>query len=339
LAFSSIFAHFAVLLQPPVLDLEPRSLDFRDQDIGMASSPQTVTLKNNLAAGLDISAIAITGTDAADFTEANDCPISPATLAPGGSCIITVTFAPSTIGAMTAAVTISNNDPGSPQQTVNLTGNGINPIVTLSATSLSFSSQPVSTTSAAQPVTVTNSGTTPLIVSGITTSGDFEQTNNCPVPPTLAVSAACTINVTFTPTAGGTVTGTLTITDNALSSPQTVSLTGVGVPPAVTLSATDLMFGSYAIGVPSSLQTVTVTNNGPGPLAVTKVTTSGAFSQTNNCVGTVAALANCTINVTYTPTASGPQAGFLTITDNAVASPQTVSLTGTGVSPTATASP
>jgi acid phosphatase len=107
------------------------------------------------------------------------------------------------------------------------------PAVTLSPTALTFASQTVGTTSAAQAVTLTNSQSTALSITSIaftgTNSGDFGQTNNCPLSPsTLAANGTCTINVTFAPTATGTRSATLAVTDNASNSPQTASLSGTG---------------------------------------------------------------------------------------------------------------
>jgi len=99
--------------------------------------------------------------------------------------------------------------------------------VTLNPTSLNFGNVTVNTTSASQPVTLTNSQAVSLTITSITTSGDYAQTNNCGT--TLAANASCTINVTFTPTVSGTRTGTLSVNDNGPGSPQTASLTGVGV--------------------------------------------------------------------------------------------------------------
>src|SRR5207248_1952863 len=105
------------------------------------------------------------------------------------------------------------------------------PAVSLSPTSLSFGNQNINTTSAAQTVTLTNSGGGSLTISSIavtgTNAGDFAQTNNC--PSTLAAGASCTISVTFTPTASGTRSASVSITDNAAGSPQSVSLSGSGV--------------------------------------------------------------------------------------------------------------
>ncbi len=108
-------------------------------------------------------------------------------------------------------------------------GGGGNPTATLTTnpTSLSFGNQTVGTTSAAQAVSVINTGTAAAAVSSIAASGDYAQTNSC--GSSIAAGGSCTINVTFKPTATGTRTGAVTITSNATNSPTTVSLTGTGV--------------------------------------------------------------------------------------------------------------
>ncbi len=108
------------------------------------------------------------------------------------------------------------------------------PGVRLSATSLTFSGEVVGTTSPAQTITLTNSGNAPLAVTSIMPSGDFAQTNTC--GSSVAASASCSINVTFRPTAGGTASGALSISDNASGSPQSVELSGYGMAGLVKLS-------------------------------------------------------------------------------------------------------
>src|SRR5205823_2047505 len=100
---------------------------------------------------------------------------------------------------------------------------------------------------------------------------------------------------------------------------------------SVTLSPTSLNFGNQTVGVPSTAQTVTLTNNQSVSLSITSVATSGDYSQTNTCGTSVAANGSCTISVTFTPTTTGTRTGTLTVTDNGPASPQTASLTGVGV--------
>jgi hypothetical protein len=100
------------------------------------------------------------------------------------------------------------------------------PAANFSPLSLSFAGQPLETSSSAQSVTLTNSGNAALTISSIMASGDFAQTSNCGT--SVAAGNNCTISVTFTPTATGTRTGALTITDNASGSPQTVQVSGTG---------------------------------------------------------------------------------------------------------------
>ena len=109
------------------------------------------------------------------------------------------------------------------------------PVVSLSPTSVSFGNHQVNTSSAAQTVTLTNSGNAALAIHSIGLSGpnggDFHQQNTCPnSSSTLAAGASCTISVTFTPTAEGTRSASLAIADNASGSPQSVTLSGTGVP-------------------------------------------------------------------------------------------------------------
>jgi len=137
-------------------------------------------------------------------------------------------FTPSQLGLRSASMTISDSGPVSPQ-TLSLNGeggeSGVN--ATLSATSLNFGSRTLDTTSPPQPITLSNFGTMTLSITGITASPNFGQTNTCNL--SLASGASCTLNLTFSPSQTGDLTGTLSLTDNAADSPQTVSLSGNGV--------------------------------------------------------------------------------------------------------------
>ena len=201
---------------------------------------------------------------------------------------------------------------------------------------LTFGSQILGTTSAVRTVTLTNSGTDTLNISSIaitgTNIGDFGETHTCGA--SLAQSANCTISVTFRPAAAGSRTAAITVTDDAPGSPQSVSLTGTGTAPAVMLSATNLNFSPQLVTTASAAQSVTLTNNGTATLNIACIAVGGAnsgdFSQTNTCGATLAAAANCSMSVTFKPTATGNRAANVSITDDAAGSPQTVTLTGTG---------
>ena len=309
--------------------VSPATLSFGNQLLGTPGTPQGVTVANPGGAAISISSLTISN----GWTETDNClPAVPA----NSSCNIRVVFAPTTSGNQSGAITLTDDATNSPQ-IITLSGTALAPAVTLSTQSLTFAAQAPATTSAPQTILLTNTGTGGLIPLTIATTGDFAQTNNCNVP--LNPGTACTIGVTFTPTAGGMRTGTLTLTDNATNSPQTVVLTGTGSGAMVSLSTTSLTFAGQGISTPSAPQTITLTN--PGGLALTPLTisTSGDFAETDTCAGSVAAGAKCTISVTFTPTASGARSGTLTLTDNASNSPQAVTLSGTGLGPLISLSP
>ena len=239
-----------------------------------------------------------------------------------------MTFTPTQTGTRTGTLTITDNAAGSPQM-VSLTGTGTAPAVTLSASSLSVGNQAVGTTSAMHTMTLTNSGNAALTVTSVTASGDFAETNTC--GGSLAAGASCTISVTFTPTAPGTKAGTITITDNAPGSLHVVTLTGTGIGPAVSFSASTLSVGGQVVGTTSAAHKLTLTNTGNAALSITSVAVSPAsLSQINTCGSSLAAGASCTVSVTFTPTTAGEITGVLGITDNAAGSPQQVVLSGVG---------
>jgi len=212
--------------------------------------------------------------------------------------------------------------------------NGGGPVVSLSPTSLSFPVRLVGSPSPAKTVTLTNTGTATLQISGITITGanpsDFSQTNNCGT--NLAPNASCTIRVVFTPQAKNSRTAAVTITDNAPDSPQSVALSGIGT--VVKLQPANLNLGNQQVGTSSQPKPVTLTNIGSTPLQITRIGITGAnaadFSQTNNCGSNLGPGASCTINVTFTPTAVGSRSAFVNIIDDGGGSPQRVALSGTG---------
>ena len=340
-AFSPQTISLTGIVSAPTAGLAPPSLTFANTLVGTPSAVQTITLSNTGNGALNLTSIAITGTNSGDFSQTNTCGTS---VAAGANCSISVTFKPTATGTRSASVSITDNASGSPQS-VGLTGTGTVPIAGLAPTSLTFINQLLGTSSAAQAITLSNTGTAAMSITSIaitgTNLGDFSQTNTCGT--SVAAGANCSISVTFTPTATGARSAAVTITDNASGSPQSAGLTGTGVAPAATLAPTSLAFSSVLVGATSAAQTITLSNGGTGALSLTSIaitgTNLGDFSQTNTCGTSVAAGANCSISVTFTPTATGARSAAVTITDNASGSPQSAPLTGTGTGPVATLSP
>jgi len=334
----------------PSAALSAPSITFTDQNVGSSSSAQSVTLSNSGTGALTIASIAIGGADASDFATTNNCS---GAVAAGSSCAISVTFKPTAPGTRTATLTITDNagNAAGSMQTVALSGTGIGvPYASVTPPSLTFATTVIGTTTAAQTVTVSNStGTGPLsitqIVIGGTNAGDFSDTTTCGA--TLAAGSTCSISVTFTPTAAGSRTANLHVIDNSgnTGSTQNVTLSGTGTAgggaPSAALSPSSLTFQTQTDGTTSAAQTLTLANSGNAPLSIASIalggTDPGDFADTTTCGSSLAAAANCSISVTFKPTAAGSRSATVTVTDNAgnvAGSTQTAMLSGTGTTST-----
>jgi uncharacterized repeat protein (TIGR03803 family) len=204
------------------------------------------------------------------------------------------------------------------------------PVVTFSPTSVNFGNQVIDTTSTAHKVTVTNTGTSTLDISGVSTTGDFAVSSNTCGGAMLPVGSSCKISVTFTPTQLGPLTGTLNVTDNAPNSPQEEPLSGTGIGP-VTLNPSKAVYGKQKVGTTSAPKVFTLTNLQTTTLTGIASSTTGDFAvSSTTCGTTLAAKQHCTISVTFTPTKTGTRTGQLSVSDSASNSPQTAALTGTG---------
>jgi len=211
------------------------------------------------------------------------------------------------------------------------------PELTVNPASLSFGNQFLNSASASQSVTVKNIGTANITMTSIVPSSSFSETDNC--PGSLAGGASCQVNVVFQPTTLGAVSGTLTLTDSDSSSPQTVSLSGTGVQPLVTLLPASLTFSTPQGGT-SAAQTLTLANNGTVSVSISSITIAGtgaaAFAQTNNCPSSLAVNSSCSIGVTFSPPVGGTSfSAQVTVKDSDSSSPQTADLSGTGTLPVA----
>jgi hypothetical protein len=318
----------------PTAQASPTSLTFAAQTVSTSSAAQAVTLSNTGTAALTVSGITFTGTNPADFSQTNNCGTS---LANGSTCTINVTFKPTAAGSRAATLQVADNAAGSPQL-VSLTGTGVAavPVVSFSVTSIAFPVTLDFTTATAKPVTLRNAGPGTLTISSIAITGtnaaEFAiSSKTCGV--TVVSGGSCVVNVTFKPQAGTARTASLTFTDNGAGNPQNVALSGTGT--MVSNSPTTLTYGVQMVGTTSASKAVTLTNAGPGSLAISSITFIGNnpndFTQTNNCGTSLASGASCTINVKFAPKAMGTRKATLRITDSDLTSPETVTITGTAL--------
>jgi hypothetical protein len=319
----------------PVVTLTPVILSFGQAPgqvsstgpvlLNTTSASQQVEAENSGSVAVTITSVAITS----PFTIAsNSCGTS--TLQPQTDCQVMVAFAPTQRGAVAGTLTFTD---GAGTQTVQLSGYGSAPPTdTLNPTSLTFPATFIGQLSAAQTVSLTNTGDLPLNGISFAVSGPFTESDNC--NGQLAANSSnssCAISVQFLPTAVGTQTGLLTVKD-ALQT-QTVALSGTGLqPPVLTVSPTSLDFGAVVPGQSSAAQTVTVTNG--SSIAATSLTVSAAspfsLTQQNTCTGSLAAGASCTAGVIFQPAAYGTFTGALSVSSTSISSPYSVALTGEG---------
>jgi hypothetical protein len=323
------------------ISLSPTSLTFASQTVGTTSAPKTVTLTNNMSASLTVTSIASSGDYAVAGSGTTPCVIAGMTLLAKAKCTFSVTFTPKqNASAITGAATVAYSGSFSPQE-VGLTGGGTGGATTSPLTftpaTLSFKNTLIGA-SASLPVTVKNSSASSLSISGIKAIGNYTAAGSGTTPcgGSLGAGATCTMTVTFKPTINGTIKGAVAIANSTAVSLQIYNVSGAAVLP-LTFSPASLTFASQAVGSTSAAKTVTLTNNAGTGMSGIAFVASGdytAFATGGTpCGAGLGAHANCTIGVTFTPSATGAIKGSVTVTYSGVTpsfSPQEISLTGTG---------
>ena len=217
--------------------LMPATLDFGSLTVGTTSAVQMATLSNTGGVPQSITSFGFFGSNANSFNETNDCGPS---LAAGKSCSIMITCTPASTGALSASLGANFPSP-EPQLSTALSCTGTaavtpTPQAVLTPTTANFGSVTTGSTSPTQIFTLTNGGTASLAINSVMVGGSnasafMVSSNNCVT--SLAAGSFCTISLAFTPTAVGSATATLTVSDNAAGSPQTSALSGTGAAPAV----------------------------------------------------------------------------------------------------------
>jgi hypothetical protein len=299
------------------VSLTPTGLSFPIQINGTASASQSITLTNNQAVTLNFistmstPAISISGVNATSFSQVNTCGVS---LNAGGTCTITVTFDPTLTGSNSANLLIVDDAPGG-QQSATLFGLGTGATATFSPSSLTFTTQQVTTTSAAQVVTLTNNGKEALNISAIEFTGEGDAYFNTTQTSTscsaqVLPGANCTISVTFSPLVGGSTSAALTVVDSAGDSPQSVNLTGTGIDFQITTPSGGSASATVTAGTPANYQIQITAIGGLTSADSIKVALScgnvpqGAVCTVSSNSVTVSPSTAAVVNITVTTTAA-----------------------------------
>ncbi|HEX2086726.1 MAG TPA: choice-of-anchor D domain-containing protein, partial [Solirubrobacteraceae bacterium] len=323
---------------PATLALGPRDIDDGPTVV------QSSTISNSGTQPVTLGSLTLAG-DAGEFARvtggAGDC--TPATvLAAGQTCAVRVRFDPTSTGAKAGTLTVASN---APPVAVALTGTGTQTQLSRTPASLAFGSRDVDTgPGALQPSAITNTGTEPVSLTGLTLTGDaadFERVADagadCTATRVLQAGDTCSVRVRFDPASTGAKAATLTVASNAPA--IAIGLSGSGVRTALSLAPSSLAFGRRDVNTgASAVQASTVSNTGTEPVSLAALTLTGDAAHFVRVTGgaddcstatLLAAGEACTVRLRFDPASSGAKAATLTIASNAP--PLTVALTGSGI--------
>ncbi|MGD0544781.1 MAG: choice-of-anchor D domain-containing protein [Candidatus Acidiferrales bacterium] len=313
------------------LGVSPAAVNFKGVVVG-SSGTTTLNLSNTGSAAVTISQASVAGTG---FTISGLA--AGLTIQPGQNSSFTAQFQPTSTGSASGSISVSSNSPNSPM-TIALTGTGTQPEIGAIPSSAPFGNVTVGNTNS-QTITLTNGGTANLTISQGSVSGNGFKITGLSTPLTIQPGGNATFNAVFTPTGAGKVTGSVSLANDAPSSPYTIALSGTGVTQTqvLTFNVSGLSFGNVSVGSNSSLP-ATLTNTGNASVTVSSSNTTGAgFTVSGVSPGeTLNPNQSIPVTVQFAPSAAGAVNGNLTIVSNATDSPTSIGLTGTGTQQAAT---
>lgn len=307
------------------LQVDVGSVNFPATQVGQRSATQTIRVLNQgniVAESLSVSI-------SKDF-EIQSTSCSPE-LAPGASCDILVSFAPTQSGARTGTLSIAAA--GVAPLNVALSGLAAQASASVSATALSFDETVVGRSSAPKSVLVYNAGVGPLQLGSASISGPFVVSHNCPAQ--LLPGNSCAYSISFTPLAMGAAQGELVL--DIEGERTVVALSGQAVQAILTLDAQVYDFSSVQRGQASEVRGITVANNGNIRATDVTVQATGPFTVVRNgCPATLEAGQSCTLDVRFGPTAASTYVASLNVTAGDGAQGDSAYLAGVGTERTFT---
>ncbi|MNR71421.1 IPT/TIG domain protein [compost metagenome] len=321
----------------PKLTLSTTSMALGSTDADARGQEHQLTVGNEGAAPLQIGGFALTG----QFAMRSDS--CPATLEAGASCSVFVWHVPTSGGVHSGELQIASNDPVQPTARIALTATGLAGQLSADLASLSFGKQSVGSRTALN-VTVSNSGSGSVSLRSAAITGAqaeaFILRNSC--NEVLAPAAQCQVEVTFSPSQAGGHYATLVLSPS-IGAGLMLSLRGDGPEAHASVSHSALTFPTQAVGTTGEAQYLSLVNDGPVPLAVNRIAVSSGRDHfgvnASQCPTTLAVNEGCIIAVALTPATTGDLQGVITIESSSSDGPLLVSLSGSGVAPTASVTP
>jgi hypothetical protein len=311
----------------PQISVTPSSVSFGNIAVG-ATGSQALTIRNTGTAALNVTQASLVGTG---FTSTG--LTLPLSVPPSGSTSFTVGFAPSSAASSSGSITLVSNAPTS-SLVIPLAGTGIVNTLQLSVSPASLSFGNLATgSSSAQNVTISNTGNSSVSISQITATGTAFSTSGITLPLSLAAGQSTSFSVAFAPTSAGSLSGSVAVVSNATNSPATISVSGTGVQPQISVVPSSVSFGNVSVGV-ANTQTITIRNPGTAALSVTQASLAGAgFTSSGLALPlSVPAGGSSSFTVGFTPTSATNFSGSITFISNATNSPLVIPMAGTGIS-------
>lgn len=310
------------------LAASPTTISFSNVSVG-TTAKQTVIIANSGTASENVTSISATG----NAFSINGIAL-PYRLAAGASTTFTAQFTPTATGTASGSLAISASSGSSdPTVTIPMSGTAVQAQISLSPSSVSFGTVIVGQANS-EPITISNPGGAALTISSYTATGAGFSASGLTTPLTVQPGQSASFNVRFSPTAASSSSGSISLTSNAPTSPAAVALAGTGASAtrSLSVSPSTLSFGSIKLNASTS-QTVSLKNTGNSNITISSVTAIGAgFSDSGINSGLVLSPnQSATLNVTFDPTTAGAVSGSVGIASNAANSPESIGLSGTGV--------
>lgn len=306
------------------------SISFGNVAVGN-SATQRLTVTNAGTETVYISQATLTGSGFTVVSGAFSGSISA-----GQSATVQIQFAPQSAGAATASMSVVSNATNSPL-TIALMGTGTatptgTPALTISPSAATFGNVAVGQSST-QSMQLINNGNAALSISTTSITGAGFRMSGLTSPATINPGQNLSFSVQFAPTAAGSVSGSISITNNSTGSPVAIPLTGTGAQAVISANPASASFGNVVVGANNS-QPIMLTNAGNVALTISAATVSGAGFSIASAPTTIAAGQNASFNAVFTPASPGNVTGSVSLTNNATGAPFVIPFSGTGMAAT-----
>nr|BDT28791.1 hypothetical protein BHI3_22570 [Bacteriovorax sp. HI3] len=331
----------------PVLAIAPVSHNFGNVPVGQSSAPQAFTMTNSGdISATGCSAPVITGADSSNFSlSLVNCPAG--SIGAGGNCSVEVTFSPLTSNGKNATLERTCTNGGT--LSASLTGTGNSPLLAISPSNSNFGSVNVGQTSAAQTLTITNSGNqnaSGCSVPSITgaDAAQFSVHSTTCSTGSIETGSSCAVDVKFSPTSRSIKEANIQLTCTTGGN-VTASLNGKGIGAELAISPSSHNFGNILVGQTSSAQTFTVTNNGDGnaigctaPILTGTNSNNFAVSNINCSDSALTPGGTCDIEVSFSPLSTLAKNATLQFACSSGGT-MTANVSGTGTGPVLSTTP